>query len=67
MRASILTNGFKVVIVESINRLASDRTRKNSLPGMTLQAICDRLNGEGIITRLGKQWTPNQVLVILNG
>ena len=45
---------------------AMRRNRKNNLPGMTLQAICDRLNGKGIPTRLGKQWTPNQVWTILN-
>jgi hypothetical protein len=33
---------------------------------MTMQAICDRLNFEGISTKLGKQWTPGQIHGILN-
>ena len=45
---------------------AMRRTRKNRTPGMTLQAIADRLNSEGIPTRLGKQWTPGQVHTLLN-
>jgi hypothetical protein len=50
-----------------INRIrAMRRTRKNRTPGMTLQAIADRLNSEGIPTRMGKQWTPGQVHSLLN-
>jgi DNA invertase Pin-like site-specific DNA recombinase len=51
-------------IVERIR--AMRRTRKNGTPGMTMQAICDRLNFEGISTKLGKQWTPGQIHGILN-
>lgn len=40
---------------------AMRRTRKNNTPGMTLQEIADRLNGEGIKTKDGKTWTPVQV------
>ncbi len=45
---------------------AMRRTRRNGTPGMSLQAICDRLNGEGVRTRLGKHWTPGQVWTILH-
>jgi site-specific DNA recombinase len=45
---------------------AMRRTRRNRTKGMTLQEICDRLNVEGIPTRLGKRWTPGQVHGILN-
>ena len=45
---------------------AMRRTRRNGTPGMTLQEICNRLNGEGIPTRLGFKWTPGQVHAILN-
>ena len=57
------TTGEKTVI----HRIrAMRRTRKNGTPGMTLQAIADRLNSEGIPTRLGKQWSPGQVHSLLN-
>jgi site-specific DNA recombinase len=45
---------------------AMRRTRRNGTPGMTMQEICDRLNGEGIPTRLGKLWNPAQIHGILN-
>lgn len=51
-------------VIERIR--AMRRKRKNGTPGMTLQEICDRLNGEGIKTRLGKTWTPGQAHAILN-
>ncbi|MEW6658785.1 MAG: recombinase family protein [Thermodesulfobacteriota bacterium] len=44
---------------------AMRRTRKNKTPGMTLQQIADRLNGEGIKTKSGCKWTPTQVTRIL--
>jgi site-specific DNA recombinase len=50
-------------IIERIR--AMRRTRKNGTPGMTLQAIADRLNSEGIKTKDGKTWTPTQVFNIL--
>jgi DNA invertase Pin-like site-specific DNA recombinase len=40
---------------------AMRRKRKNKTPGLTLQEIADRLNGEGIPTKGGKLWTPTQV------
>jgi DNA invertase Pin-like site-specific DNA recombinase len=46
-------------IIERIR--AMRRTRRNGTPGMTLQAIADRLNGEGIQTKAGNLWTPTQV------
>jgi site-specific DNA recombinase len=45
---------------------AMRRTRRNHTPGMTLQAIADRLNSEGIPTSLGKKWTPGQIHAWLN-
>jgi DNA invertase Pin-like site-specific DNA recombinase len=51
-------------IVERIR--AMRRTRRNNTPGMTLQGIADRLNGEGIKTRLGKTWTPAHVWGVIN-
>ena len=51
-------------VIERIR--AMRRTRRNGTPGMTMQAICDRLNGEGIPTRLGKQWFPAQIHGVLN-
>jgi|WetSurMetagenome_2_1015567.scaffolds.fasta_scaffold96103_1 site-specific DNA recombinase len=45
---------------------AMRRTRRNGTPGMTLQGIADRLNEEGIKTRLGKTWTPAHVWGVLN-
>jgi DNA invertase Pin-like site-specific DNA recombinase len=52
-------------VIERIR--AMRRTRKNKTPGMTLQAIADRLNGEGIKTKDGKSWTPTQVYNVLRG
>ena len=40
---------------------AMRRKRRNGTPGMTLQEIADRLNGEGITTKDGKTWTPVQI------
>ena len=37
------------------------RTRKNGTPGMTLQAICGRLNFEGISTRTFSTAHPRSV------
>ena len=49
-----------------VNRVrAMRRTRRNGTSGMTMQAIADRLNSEGVPTRLGKRWTPVQVYNIL--
>ena len=44
---------------------AMRRKGRKGAPGMTLQAIADKLNGEDIPTRLGKQWTPTQVHNVL--
>ena len=44
---------------------AMRRTRKNKTPGMTLQEIADRLNGEGIKTKDGKTWTPVQIFNVV--
>ena len=44
---------------------AMRRRRRNGLKGMTLQAIADRLNSEGIRTRDGLQWRPVQIHRIL--
>jgi DNA invertase Pin-like site-specific DNA recombinase len=52
-------------IVERVR--AMRRRRKNGVPGLTLQAISDRLNAEGISTKAGKLWTPTQVHRILGG
>ena len=51
-------------VIERIR--AMRRTRRNGSPGMTMQEICDRLNNEGIPTRLGKQWFPAQIHGVLN-
>ena len=51
-------------VIERIR--AMRRTRRNGSPGMTMQEICDRLNSEGIPTRLGKQWFPAQIHGVLN-
>ncbi len=40
---------------------AMRRKRRNGAKGMTLQAIADKLNSEGIPTKDGKQWTTGQV------
>ena len=40
---------------------AMRRKRRNGAKGMTLQAIADKLNSEGIQTKDEKQWTPAQV------
>ena len=37
------------------------RRRKGGRKGMSLQAIANKLNREGIATRRGKQWTPTAV------
>ncbi|KMY68347.1 resolvase [Desulfocarbo indianensis] len=44
---------------------AMRRRRRNGMKGMTLQAIADRLNSEGIRTRDGLQWRPVQIHRIL--
>jgi site-specific DNA recombinase len=44
---------------------AMRRRRKNGTPGMTLQAIAERLNEEGITTKDGKRWTPTQVFNVV--
>jgi DNA invertase Pin-like site-specific DNA recombinase len=41
------------------------RTRRGGFPGLSLQAICDKLNAEGIPTKTGKTWNPAQVWGIL--
>ncbi|MBW1723294.1 MAG: recombinase family protein [Deltaproteobacteria bacterium] len=41
------------------------RRRKRGLKGMSLQAIADRLNAEGIPTKAGARWTPTQVRRVL--
>jgi len=51
-------------VIERIR--AMRRTRRNGTPGMTMQEICDRLNSEGIPTRLGKRWFPAQIHGVLN-
>lgn len=45
---------------------AMRRRRRNGMKGMTLQAIADRLNSEGIRTRDGLQWRPVQIHRILS-
>jgi site-specific DNA recombinase len=44
---------------------AMRRKRRNGTPGMKLQEIADRLNGEGIPTKEGKKWTPTQVFNVV--
>jgi site-specific DNA recombinase len=44
---------------------AMRRRRRNGLKGMTLQAIADRLNSEGIPTKDGLHWRPVQIHRIL--
>ena len=44
---------------------AMRRRRRNGLKGMTLQAIADRLNSEGILSKDGLQWRPVQIHRIL--
>ena len=44
---------------------AMRRRRRNGMKGMTLQAIADRLNSEGIPTKDGLQWRPVQIHRIL--
>ncbi|MCK4793967.1 MAG: recombinase family protein, partial [Desulfobacteraceae bacterium] len=41
------------------------RNRKGGLKGMTLQAIADKLNEEGIRTKTGKKWQRVQVMNVL--
>ena len=43
------------------------RKRKGGLKGMTLQAIADKLNEEGIRTKTGKTWQRVQVMNVLKG
>ena len=43
------------------------RTRKGGLKGMTLQAIANKLNEEGIRTKTGKKWQRVQVMNVLGG
>ena len=43
------------------------RKRKGGLKGMTLQAIADKLNEEGIRTKTGKKWQRVQVMNVLKG
>jgi len=43
------------------------RNRKGGLKGMTLQAIADKLNEEGIRTKTGKKWQRVQVMNVLKG
>jgi hypothetical protein len=42
------------------------RTRKRGLPGLTMQAIADQLNTDGIPTRFGKRWSAASVCSILH-
>ena len=44
---------------------AMRRRRRNGMRGMTLQAIADRLNSEGIPTKDGLHWRPVQIHRIL--
>ncbi len=44
---------------------AMRRKRRNGMMGMTLQAIADRLNSEGIPTKDGLHWRPVQIHRIL--
>ena len=44
---------------------AMRRKRRNGLKGMTLQAIADRLNSEGVPTKDGLHWRPVQIHRIL--
>lgn len=44
---------------------AMRRTRRNGTPGMTLKQVADRLNGEGVPTATGRQWTPSLVHNVL--
>ena len=44
---------------------AMRRRRRNGMKGMTLQAIADRLNSEGIPTKDGLHWRPVQIHRIL--
>lgn len=44
---------------------AMRRRRRNGTPGMTLQAIADRLNAEKITTKDGKEWTATQVFNVV--
>lgn len=37
------------------------RNRRGGIPGLSLQAIADRLNSEGIKTKEGAEWVPMQV------
>lgn len=50
-------------VVRRIRRMRSKGPK--GAPGMTLAAIADKLNAEGISTRLGKTWTPTQVHNVL--
>lgn len=45
---------------------AMRRKRRNGMKGMTLQAIADRLNSEGVPTKDGLQWRPAQIHRILS-
>jgi DNA invertase Pin-like site-specific DNA recombinase len=42
------------------------RRRRGGYKGMTLQAIADQLNSEGIPTRLGKKWMRPQIKAVLD-
>jgi len=42
------------------------RKRKGGFKGMTLQAIADKLNEEGIGTKTGRKWSRAQVHAVLN-
>ncbi|MBU4277173.1 MAG: recombinase family protein [Proteobacteria bacterium] len=50
-------------VVRRIRRMRAKGPK--GAPGLTLAAIADKLNAEGIPTRLGKTWTPTQVHNVL--
>jgi hypothetical protein len=47
------------------NGYIAPRVREMRAGGMTLQAIADTLNAEGVQTRRGKAWSHVQILTIL--
>lgn len=50
---------------DEFNRYIAPRIREMRSSGMTLQAIADGLNADGIQTRRGKAWSHVQVLTVL--
>ena len=56
-------NEDEQVVIRRIR--AMRRRRRNGMRGMTLQAIADRLNSEGVPTKDGLRWRPVQIHRIL--